>query len=124
MQRSVFGLEGKWEENMVEVGNFSLRLTKTQSPQIREKIQRKMMQRKIVFDLEGRREEKMVGFGNFSLGLPKLNFSKLGRKSRTAPYCFRKNYPSIDVQCLNVIFSCLLCLLFIYLCCLICFSFY
>ena len=80
MQRSVFGLEGKWEKNMVEVGNFSPRLTKTQSPQIREKIQRKMMQRKIVFGLEGRREEKMVGFGNFSLGLPKLNFSKLERK--------------------------------------------
>ena len=65
---------------MVEVGNFSPRLTKTQSPQIREKIQRKMMQRKTVFGLEGRREEKMVGFGNFSLGLSKLNFSKLGRK--------------------------------------------
>lgn len=65
---------------MVEVGNFSPRIIKTQSPQIREKIRRKMMQRKTVFGLEGRREEKMVGFGNFSLGLPKLNFSKLGRK--------------------------------------------
>lgn len=121
MQRSVFGLEGKWEENMVEVGNFSPRLTKTQNTKENDAEENCVWFR-------GETGGENGGVWQFFSRPTKTQFLQIGkeirRKSRTAPYCFRKNYPSINVQCLNVIFSCLLCLLFIYLCCLICFSFY